>query len=693
MIDACILTGRRPGGPELLGRVSIRILLPLLMGLPVAVAALVLVGLWSGNARESAAALNAAEMAQIHARINERLGALLRMPARATSLQHDGILSGRLDPDDPRTWHDQLFDLTRAMDMISGVMWGNDRGHVAWVYRYPGKPNPELGVSDEQTLRDGALAVQEFSLDDSGEIIAQIGGYAYDPRERPWYTGAAEAGEPTFLPPYAWVNADGRAITLGMPFVEPVYDRQAGSDFDELIGVLAAEFSLKDLSDFLRTLRVGKAGFVLILDADGRLIAHSLPPGDVPAAVDVDGVPTVPVAASMDDPRVRELAGVVDTALAPASDGDAVVSVEGEPMLVRVSAFGGLPGLDWRIVSAVPEAELLAPVAATRASSHRAALVAVLATILLGVGAGLVATVPVRRLVRQIRRVGQGEFEGGVRPEPSSELRQIAEAVNAMAEDLQDRVRMRESLLVAMEVQKNLLPQEAPTVTGLDIAGHSTYCDETGGDYYDYLDVQPLGGIHANGQSRVALAIGDVMGHGVAAAMLMATARGILRSRCDEPASLGELLAHLNELLVNDTGGKRFMTMLLVILDGDTGKLDWASAGHDPPIVYLASEDRFAELDGGGIPLGLFAGQAYETDTEGPFSSGDVAVLSTDGLWEARMTDGEHYGKERLEQVIRTHAGESAERIAAAIRADHVSACGESSQDDDITFMVAKIGS
>ncbi|CAK9070646.1 Methyl-accepting chemotaxis protein PctB, partial [Durusdinium trenchii] len=316
------------------------------------------------------------------------------------------------------SWHDQLFDLTRAMDMISGATWGNSEGHVAWVFRYPGKPHPELGVSDDQTVREGALAVEEFSLDDSGQIIEQIGGYAYDPRTRPWYTGAVEAGEPTFLPPYAWVNADGRAITLGLPFVEPVYD-EGGR--------------------WIRGRAHGRAhGFVLVLDADGGLIAHSLPTADVPAAVEVEGVPTVPVAASMDDPRVRELAGVVDTALSAGADGRAVAAK-------RRNADEH--GLDWRIITAIPEAELLAPVAAARASSHRATLIAVLATILLGLGAGLVATVPVRRLVREIRRVGRGELDERVRPVPSSELHQIAEAVNAMSEDLRDRARVRESLL------------------------------------------------------------------------------------------------------------------------------------------------------------------------------------------------------------------------------------------------------
>lgn len=664
----------------MLGRVSIRFLLPILMALPVAVAAIVLVMLWSGHAQETARTLNGAEMGQIHGRINERLGTLLRMPGRATRVHRHHILAGRLDPDDLRSWREQLFEFTQAMDMFSGITWGDAQGRATWVIQYPDADRPEYGIADEQTVRGGEPFAFEFALDDRGEIADRLGEHPYDPRKRPWYAGALAAREPTYLAPYPWIDGTGRDGTLGLPFVEQVRDASGG-----LVGVLAAELSLEALSDFLRTLRVGEGGYILILDGQGRLIAHSLSPDDVPATVMFDGAPSVPLAEAIEDARVRTVAGSLGSALAGLLTGTLEVDVDGQRMLGRVSAFRELPGLDWRVVTAIPEAELLAPVAAARASSSRATLVAVLVTIVLGLGAGLIATVPVRRLVREIRTVGQGELDERVRPEPTSELTQIAEAVNAMAEDLRDRVRLRESLLVAMEVQKNLLPQEAPTVAGLDIAGHSTYCDETGGDYYDYLDVQGLT------EGSAALAIGDVMGHGVAAAMLMATARGILRSRCDEPASLGELLTHMNELLVDDTGGQRFMTMLLVVLDGTTGEMAWASAGHDPPLVYLAQQDCFAEFDGGGIPLGLFGGQTYETEKAGPFSKGDVMVLATDGLWEAKMDDGGFYGKERLEDVIRASAGGDAESIAEAIRADHAARCGGGSQADDITFVVAKI--
>lgn len=685
-----------------LGRVSIRVLLPLLMGLPVAVAAVVLVSLWSDETSETARTLNAAEMAQIHGRIDERLATLLETPPRATRIQRGHILAGRRDREDLRSWREPLFEFAEAMDMISGISWGDADGRATWVFRYPGKLHPEFAIADEQTKLDNGSPdtgyVNEYSLDASGGIIDQVGGYPYDPRGRPWYVGAVLAGKATYLDPYAWLNVDGQATTLGLPFVEPVYLESDGNGEDrELLGVLAAEFSLEDLSAFLRTLHVGEAGFVLILDGRGQLIAHSLPQDQVPAITEIEGLPAVPVASQMSDVRVRDAANHVAREVArreseqaegdpgESSTGTIVADIAGAPMLVRVSAYHNAPGLDWRVITALPEAELLLPVAAARASSDRASTAAFVLTVLFGLLIGLLATRPISRLVREIGRVGEGELEERVVPGVTSELGRIAEAVNTMAEDLRDRVRLRESLLVAMEVQKNLLPHEPPAVEGLDIAGHSTYCDETGGDYYDYLHIEGLS------DRCAAIAVGDVVGHGVAAAMLMATARGILRSRCYEPASLGELLRHLNELLVDDTGGERFMTMLLVMLDGASGEMVWASAGHGPPMVYIAETDRFAEHEGGGIPLGLFAGKEFETYTAGPFSPGDIVVLSTDGLWEAKQTDGEFYGMERLQSVIRESASETAESIAAAIRADHKAACGDKSQDDDITFVVAKI--
>src|SRR5205085_6737699 len=134
----------------------------------------------------------------------------------------------------------------------------------------------------------------------------------------------------------------------------------------------------------------------------------------------------------------------------------------------------------------------------------------------------------------------------------SREFRQLSTALNQMIEDLRDRLRLRHSLDVAMQVQQRLLPSQPPRVRGLDVAGHSTYCDETGGDYYDFLILDEAA------PDSVLLALGDVMGHGVAAALVMAGARAVLRDRADPKGGLAELMGRLNRLLAADHEGTRF---------------------------------------------------------------------------------------------------------------------------------------
>src|SRR5947209_2571445 len=168
-----------------------------------------------------------------------------------------------------------------------------------------------------------------------------------------------------------------------------------------------------------------------------------------------------------------------------------------------------------------------------------------------------------------------------------------------MIADLRDRLRLRHSLGVAMEVQQRLLPLGPPRVRGLDVAGHSTYCDETGGDYYDFLVLDRAS------PDAVLIVLGDVMGHGVAAALVMAGVRAVLRDRVDTAGSLADLMGRLNRLIAADHQGDRFMTMHLSIIDSRSRTMRWASAGHDPALVYDSAADRFEEVGDGDLPLGV----------------------------------------------------------------------------------------
>src|SRR5262249_9553335 len=159
---------------------------------------------------------------------------------------------------------------------------------------------------------------------------------------------------------------------------------------------------------------------------------------------------------------------------------------------------------------------------------------------------------------------------------------------------------------IAMDVQRRLLPGRPPRVRGLDVAGHSTYCDETGGDYYDFLVLEQ------ESPDRLLLAVGDVMGHGVAAALVMAGARAVLRARAARAGGLAALIGRLNRLLCHDLDGTRFMTMHLSVVDARAGTYRFVSAGHDPALIYDPATDRFEEVDKAGLPLGIMEEAQYD---------------------------------------------------------------------------------
>jgi len=251
---------------------------------------------------------------------------------------------------------------------------------------------------------------------------------------------------------------------------------------------------------------------------------------------------------------------------------------------------------------------------------------------------------------------------------------------------LQDRLRLRNSIAVARQVQSKLLPATPPKVCGLDIAGHSTYCDETGGDYYDFLTFD-------QNHAQLFVTIGDVIGHGVGAALPMAGARAVLRTRARAGPTPGKLLGELNRLLCEDFDGSGFMTMLIAVLDSQHMTIRWANAGHDPIVVYDPGEDQFFQLDGADLPLGISSDVTYSDFASDRLRPGQILVLGTDGVWEAANLNGEFFGKDRLRETIRRTAACTSTQIGAAIESDVDAFRGPASRTDDMTFVVIKISS
>lgn len=240
----------------------------------------------------------------------------------------------------------------------------------------------------------------------------------------------------------------------------------------------------------------------------------------------------------------------------------------------------------------------------------------------------------------------------------------------------------QEQFRVAREIQQRLFPKHAPQFAGLDIAGASFPAEATGGDYFDYLPM-------VNG--RVGLVVGDVTGHGIGPALLMAETRAYLRVLAGRREDPGEILSRANAVLAGDIGDEHFITLFFARLDPATRALSYASAGHPPAFVLDAAGAVKSKLKRTGIPLGMKEDFEFPSAAEITLSPGDIFLLLTDGLDEATSPDGSTFGTERIFDIARAHRNEPAQSIVTKLYEGVRAFANHAPQVDDITAIVVKV--
>lgn len=295
-------------------------------------------------------------------------------------------------------------------------------------------------------------------------------------------------------------------------------------------------------------------------------------------------------------------------------------------------------------------------------------------------------TRPLNDMVHTLNEVRQGNFDSRVSVVSNDEIGYTAETINEMTQGLKEREQIRHSLGLAREVQQRLLPAKNPLVNGLDVAGTSIYCEEIGGDYYDFFKYQN------NGDDALRIVIGDVSGHGISSALLMTTARALLHLRATLPGDLAQIVNDINRQLTRDVAASgNFMTLLMAAFEPHQKRLRWVRAGHEPALLYDPQADAFTELKGPGVALGLDEEFEYRQETYAPLQRGQVIALYSDGVLEECNSKGEMFGKKALKAAIRKGARYSAQRISEVI-IDHLyDFLGHNSPEDDITLVVVKI--
>ncbi|MDZ7289999.1 MAG: SpoIIE family protein phosphatase [candidate division KSB1 bacterium] len=249
---------------------------------------------------------------------------------------------------------------------------------------------------------------------------------------------------------------------------------------------------------------------------------------------------------------------------------------------------------------------------------------------------------------------------------------------------IKERVRLQKELEIARRVQLGLLPKTQPKIAGFDIAGACLPALEVGGDYFDFVDL---------GNDKLGIAVGDVSGKGVPAAIYMTLTKGILQSHAEENLSPKLVLSKVNHLMYRTIERGWFVSMFYAVLDSHRRLMRFARAGHNPAIVFSSGESEARLLQPAGIGLGLEVGDIFtKTLVEGElqFSPGDTLVFYTDGFTEAMNSDLEEFGDKRFLDLLHRYNDGSAEQLVQRAFAEVQEFAGDHPQHDDMTIVVLK---
>lgn len=512
------------------------------------------------------------------------------------------------------------------------------------------------------------------------------GGYPanFDPRQRNWYTEQKGRKRFNWSRPQIDVTTRLSLISATMPLFD------AHGDF---IGVTGIDVRITSLLRSLQLPRhLATASRVLLTvpsPTNAPRIAIIARQDHTETGGDWQETPTLETFA-LDDPNAnRTLAADIRAK----RDGFMRTSYQGQDSFCAYRRFGDDQSY---LILLVPTHAVTQPATAAAqyalVSTQRQidtllaiALVVILGVAILAYWMSTTVTVPIAQLYAAVKEVSKGRFDVRVDITSGDELERLGRSFNAMVPQLEEHTRDRESMALAREVQQQLLPRGAPQCAGLDIAGVSHYCDQTGGDYYDFIDLRP------SGSPVIGVAIGDVAGHGVAAALLMTSARALLHGFVRTEHSPPAVLDHINQYLIDDVYAGHFMTLFFLTIDMERRMLQWAGAGHDAAMLYRKTDDAFSELAGRDIPVGVDREWQYRAVEQRGYLQGDIIVLGTDGIWETQNPGGERFGKERLLRLVRDSAGASSSEICARIVTTLAEFRGGTPQRDDVTAVVIRI--
>jgi sigma-B regulation protein RsbU (phosphoserine phosphatase) len=347
------------------------------------------------------------------------------------------------------------------------------------------------------------------------------------------------------------------------------------------------------------------------------------------------------------------------------------------------------------LVMIVPRQDLIAEAAAARENVlqkiddhvwNTSILLAIVlsAIVVIALVSSRTVTLRLKEILLAVNKLEQGDLEAEVHIRGRDEIASLGRAYNRMLPALRERLQLKESLALAKEVQTSLLPSQDLQIPGLRVSGTSKYCDETGGDFFDWIAMGDPNEPH------YVLLAGDVTGHGAPAALLMTTIRAFLRAEVAREGNLAKAISAANRLLCEDTfGSGRFVTLFALEVNILERNLFWVKAGQHPGLLLNQGREDVMELSGPGLTMGVDPDYIYESNHLA-LQTDCIIAITTDGIPEAMGPDGAMFGMDRLKEIMHRATDSPGSLIEQAFSELELHQKGQL-QEDDYTLLAAQI--
>jgi len=300
---------------------------------------------------------------------------------------------------------------------------------------------------------------------------------------------------------------------------------------------------------------------------------------------------------------------------------------------------------------------------------------------------------PFRRLTLWMRALGRGEVQDAIEFNATDEIGEIAHAFNEITdklrksqENLAEQERLQKEMQVAQEIQHTLLPDKFPEIEGYEIASYYDAAKEVGGDYFDFVEVD---------NDTLGIVVADVSGKGVPGSLVMTMIRTALRTEARGNKNAADVLSRVNDFVMNDMKRGMFVTIFYIILDSQNRTINYASAGHNPMILYRSKTKKSYYLNPRGFPIGInlpdrtLFRRSIQSDTL-QLREDDVLIIYTDGITEAMNPNRERFGDERFLTTIRKFGNKKVKPLVENIREEIITFTEEFAQSDDITLVAIR---